>query len=61
MTPRTEEGPLPRLDALLRRAGDWLLVGYTVVMVLVTFVVPDRPARDAGAVTDDVVLEVPLG
>ena len=36
MQPCTDEGPLPRLDALLRRAGEWLLVGYTVVMVLVT-------------------------
>jgi hypothetical protein len=38
MTPRTEEGPLPGLDALLRRAGKWLLVGYTVAMVLFAFV-----------------------
>ncbi len=33
-----EEGPLPRLDARLRRVGEWLLVGYTVALVLVTFV-----------------------
>ena len=41
MNPRTPEGPLPDLDTLLRRVGEWLLVGYTVAMVLVTFVVPE--------------------
>ena len=32
--------PLSRLDERLRRVGEWLLVGYTVALVLVTFVVP---------------------
>lgn len=30
MNPGAEEGPLPRLDALLRRASEWLLVGDTL-------------------------------
>jgi hypothetical protein len=42
MRPVIDEGPLPVLDARLRRVGEWLLVGYTVAMVLVTFVVPER-------------------
>ena len=42
MNRRTERSPLRRLDVLLRHVGEWLLVGYTVAMVLVTFVVPER-------------------
>jgi hypothetical protein len=37
MEPELEEGPLPRLDRLLRRVGEWLLVGYTVALLLMTF------------------------
>ena len=40
-------GPLPRLDARLRWVGEWLLVGYTVMLVLVTFW-RDGPARAPG-------------
>ena len=43
-----EEGSLARLDGRLRRVGDWLLVGYTVALVLVTFVLPDGPPPQAG-------------
>ena len=32
-----EEGPLERLDARLRRVGQWLLVGYTVAFLLMAF------------------------
>jgi len=46
-----EEGSLARLDAWLRRVGEWLLVGYTVALVLVTFVLPDRPPAHAAPVT----------
>jgi hypothetical protein len=37
MEPETEEGPLPRLDARRRKVGAWLLVGYTVALVRMTF------------------------
>ena len=47
----SEEGPLPMLDERLRRVGEWLLVGYTVALVLVTFVLPDRSPREAGPET----------
>ncbi len=40
-------GAVERLDAWLRRVGEWLLVGYTVLMVLVTFGDPGR--RDSSA------------
>jgi len=50
-----EEDSLPRLDAWLRKVGEWLLVGYTVALVLVTFVLPDRRPPDDGASTDAVV------
>jgi hypothetical protein len=50
-----EEGSLPRLDARLRKVGEWLLVGYTVALVLVTFVLPDRRPPDDGAPSDAVV------
>ena len=43
-----EEGSLARVDGRLRRVGEWLLVGYTVALVLVTFVLPDRPPPQAG-------------
>ena len=46
-----EEGELQRLDARLRKVGEWLLVGYTVALVLVTFVLPDRSPREAGPET----------
>lgn len=42
MQPFVNGGPLPRLDARLRRVGEWLLVGYTVMLVLVTFGETDR-------------------
>jgi len=32
-----EEDPLARLDARLRRVGEWLLVVYTVALLLMTF------------------------
>lgn len=54
MTP-DDDGPLPRLDVLLRRVGEWLLVGYTVALVLVTFVVPERPPPNAGESSDAAV------
>ena len=47
-----EEGSLARLDARLRKVGEWLLVGYTLALVLVTFVLPGRPPPDAGPETD---------
>ena len=50
-----EEGPLQRLDARLRRVGEWLLVGYTVALVMVTFVVPERPPPDTGESSDAMV------
>ncbi len=40
-------GAMERLDARLRWVGEWLLVGYTVLMVLVTFGDPGR--RDSSA------------
>jgi len=40
MRPLVDEGPLHQLDARLRRAGEWLLVGYTVALVQVTFAGP---------------------
>jgi len=46
-----EEDAVPRLDAQLRRVGEWLLVGYTIALVLVTFVLPDRAPREAGPET----------
>jgi len=49
------EGELPLLDARLRRVGEWLLVGYTVAMVLVTFVIPEQRDSDTGAPVDGVV------
>ena len=50
-----EEGELPRLDARLRRVGEWLLVGYTVAMLVVTFVVPQRHATETDAPADAVI------
>jgi len=55
-----EEGELPLLDAWLRRVGEWLLVGYTVAMVLVTFVLPDRHERGPET-PGDAVVEVFVG
>ena len=46
-----EEGSQARLDARLRRVGEWLLVGYTVALVVVTFALPDRAPREAGPET----------
>jgi len=60
MQPFANEGPLPRLDARLRRVGEWLLVGYTVMLVLVTFGETDRLERPAGTSVDAAV-EVVLG
>ena len=54
------EGPLPRLDARLRRVGEWLLVGYTVMLVLATFAGTDRVERGAGAIVE-VPVQVVLG
>jgi hypothetical protein len=56
-----EEGELPLLDARLRRVGEWLLVGYTVAMVLVTFVIPERHERNRDAPIDDAVIELFVG
>jgi len=50
-----EEGELPRLDARLRRVGEWLLLGYTIAMVLVTFVVPEQPERASDPSSDAMV------
>ena len=50
-----EEGPLPMLDERLRRVGEWLLVGYTVALVLVTFVLPERPPPNATESSDAAV------
>jgi hypothetical protein len=46
-----EEGALQRLDARLRTVGEWLLVGYTIALVLVTFVLPDRSPAESGPET----------
>ena len=58
---RMEEGELPRLDARLRQVGEWLLVGYTVAMVLVTFVVPERHEQGVSVPGDDAMLEMFVG
>jgi len=55
MRPMVEEGELPLLDAPLRRVGEWLLVGYTVAMVLVTFVVPEQRERAAESPDDSLI------
>lgn len=51
----SDEGVLQRLDTRLRTVGEWLLVGYTVALVLVTFVFPDRSPREAGPETTDAI------
>ena len=61
MRPMVEEGELPLLDARLRRVGEWLLVGYTVAMVLVTFVVPYRQERAPDAPSDAVIEQLFVG
>jgi hypothetical protein len=53
-------GELKVLDARLRQAGEWLLVGYTVAMVLVTFVLPERHVADAD-VPGDAVIQLFVG
>ncbi|HEY1906292.1 MAG TPA: hypothetical protein VGG91_09630 [Myxococcaceae bacterium] len=60
MNPRINEGPLPRLDALLGRVGEWLLVGYTVAMVLVAFV-PGAPRHDDSPGPVDAQLQIMIG
>ena len=55
MVRQAEEGPLAMLDERLQRVGEWLLVGYTVALVLVTFVVPERPPPDGGGSSEAVV------
>jgi hypothetical protein len=60
MNPRTEEGPLPLLDARLRRVGEWLLVGYTVAMVLFTFV-PGSARTDDSPGPIDAPAQVMIG
>jgi hypothetical protein len=37
LKPELEEDPLARLDARLRRVGEWLPVVYTVALLLMTF------------------------
>jgi hypothetical protein len=54
------EGPLPRLDARLRSVGAWLLVGYTVMLVLVTFGETGRLEPRPGT-SVEVPVEVVLG
>lgn len=49
------EGELRVVDARLRRVGEWLLVGYTIAMVLVTFVLPERHVPDADESSDAVI------
>ena len=49
------EGEMPRLDARLRRVGEWLLVGYTVAMVLVTFVLPEQQPASIDSPSDAVI------
>jgi hypothetical protein len=51
MNRMSDEGAMQRLDARLRTVGEWLLVGYTVALVLVTFVLPDRSPRESGPET----------
>lgn len=53
--PSVIEGEMPRLDARLRRVGEWLLVGYTVAMVLVTFLLPEQQAASADSPGDAVI------
>lgn len=60
MRPMVEEGELPLLDARLRRVSEWLLVGYTVAMVLVTFVVPEQHER-AAEPPDDSLIQLFVG
>ena len=60
MTPRTDEGPLPRLDVLLGRLGEWLLVGYTVAMMGVTLV-PGSPRHDDSTGPVDAQLQIMIG
>ena len=50
-----DEGELRVVDARLRRVGEWLLVGYTVAMVLVTFVLPERQATSAESPNDGLI------
>jgi hypothetical protein len=56
-----DEGELPLLDERLRRVGEWLLVGYTVAMVLVTFVLPERHESGSSGPGEDPVLELFVG
>ena len=53
-----EEGSLEWLDARLRMVGEWLLVGYTVALLLVTFVGPQRFPPDPEETTAPVALDV---
>ena len=55
-----EEGELRVVDARLRRVGEWLLVGYTIAMVLVTFVLPERHVADAD-VSSDAMIQLFVG
>jgi len=55
-----ETGELRVVDAWLRRVGEWLLVGYTVAMVLVTFVVPERHVTGPD-VSSDAVIQMFVG
>jgi len=60
MNPRIPEGPLPRLDALLGRVGEWLLVGYTVAMVRVAFL-PGAPRHDGSTGPAEAQLQIMIG
>ena len=55
------EGELTLLDGQLRKVGEWLLVGYTVAMVLVTFVLPERHDHDVSAPSDDAGIALFVG
>ena len=60
MTPPTDEGPLPRHAALLGRLGEWLLVGYTVAMVLVAFG-PGAPRHDDSPAPAEAPVQMMVG
>jgi hypothetical protein len=60
MNPRTDDGPLHRLDTLLGDVGEWLLVGYTVAMILVAFV-PGAPRHDDSTAPVDAPVQMMVG
>jgi hypothetical protein len=60
MSPRTADGPLHRLEALLGYVGEWLLLGYTVAMILFAFV-PGAPRHDDSTAPVDAPVQMMVG